>query len=124
MTLSSRTMYDSDEWKLSFRTLGPFRVISNDGNTIVLDYDGVVQRVSSDRVTPVLKPDDCLKPNDRTRVLPSEDIRPPSPPLDERPYHEPARDVVPPDPVVRNANEPELEPDPQRDDDSEVEYVI
>ena len=59
---------DSDESKLSFKTLGSFRVIVNNGNTITVDYDGVHQRINSDRVTPVPKPDVTVKPNASSRA--------------------------------------------------------
>ncbi len=74
---------DSDESKLSFKTLGPFRVISIDGNTITVDYDGVHQRINSDRVTPVPTPDVPVKWNASSRAsapLALADSREPSPP--------------------------------------------
>ncbi len=59
---------DSEESKLSLKTLGPFRVISNDGNTITVDYDGVHQRLNSDRVVLVPKLDASVKPKRRSRA--------------------------------------------------------
>ncbi len=94
---------DSDENKLSFKTLGPFRVISNEGATITVDYDGVHQRLSSDRLLPVPKPDVPLKPNQATREL--------SVPTTDGPES----GVVPP--------EPSSSPNDDADD-SNVGYVI
>ena len=58
--------------KLEFHAQGPFRVLSNDGHTFTIDRNGVLERVSSDRLVasppPVEVPNSHVTP--RTKTLP------------------------------------------------------
>ena len=42
--------------KLNDDALGPYRVLHNDKRTVVIDRNGIVERVSTDRVTPAPRP--------------------------------------------------------------------
>ena len=52
--------------KLQSPAVGPYRVISNDRRTLVIDRDGIIERVSADRVVHAPPPPDADDPSDPT----------------------------------------------------------
>ncbi len=70
-TPAEQTLLGRRRTKLDPKMIGPYTVLANDGATVVLDVDGLPERINSDRVRPAPSGMDTLPSEGRREDLPT-----------------------------------------------------